>query len=70
MSNWLKHTKCPVCGEKFLPAPFHGWKDARNQERLVCTYPCQRESERLHEAELAKKPRRKSGPKPKKNEEK
>lgn len=63
--TWLTPHKCPVCGKTFYPAAYHAYKDARNPYRLVCTYPCYREAERLHEAEMAAKPRRKSGPKPK-----
>lgn len=47
----------PVCGVQFVPAPMHVYKDARyedlrkqNSSRnpvLVCSYKCQRESERL-----------------------
>ena len=62
---WLTPHKCPVCGKEFYPATLHGYKDARNTARLVCTYPCYRESERLHDEELAAKPRKKSGRKPK-----
>lgn len=39
---------CPVCGKKFLPVQLHSWKDKTdpNGKRLVCTYPCMRETER------------------------
>ena len=65
MRHWLTPNKCPVCGKEFFPATLHGYRDARNREKLVCTYPCLRESERLHQAALDAKPRRKTGPRPK-----
>ena len=64
--HWLTPNKCPVCGKTFFPAALHAYKDARNHARLVCTYPCYRESERLLEAEWEARPRKKTGPKPKK----
>lgn len=65
MRHWLTPNKCPVCGKSFFPASLHGYRDARNHAKLVCTYTCYRESERLHDAELAAKPKKKSGRKPK-----
>ena len=65
MRHWLTPNKCPVCGKTFFPAALNAYRDARNRDRLVCTYTCYRESERLHEQDLAAKPQRKRGPKPK-----
>ena len=36
---------CPVCGKRFIPAPYHVYKDKR-KEKYVCSYPCSLESER------------------------
>lgn len=41
---------CPICGKNFIPAGLHQYRDARTHN-LVCTYPCQLESERLKEAQ-------------------
>lgn len=39
---------CPICGKKFMPEPLHVYKDKSDPDRkLVCTYHCMRESERL-----------------------
>lgn len=33
------HT-CPVCKEKFYPAPMHVYKTTPQSEKLVCSYHC------------------------------
>lgn len=38
MSRYMR--VCPVCGEKFLPAPEHVYKTTPESQRLVCTYSC------------------------------
>lgn len=37
--NSYVHT-CPVCKEKFLPAPQHIYRKTPNSKTLVCTYSC------------------------------
>ena len=69
--HWLTPHKCPVCGKSFYPASMHVYKDHRNTDRLVCTYSCARESERLLLAELEARPQKKRKSKDqKKSEEK
>lgn len=46
------HT-CPVCGEKFLPAPMHVYKTSPNSDKFVCSYHCMLKYRKEH------KPRRK-----------
>lgn len=41
---------CPICGKNFIPAGLHQYRDKRNRN-LVCSYPCELESERLKEAQ-------------------
>ena len=41
---------CPICGKNFIPAGLHQYRDARNGN-LVCTWPCQLESERMKESQ-------------------
>ncbi|MCC8022973.1 MAG: hypothetical protein LIO46_04235 [Clostridiales bacterium] len=36
---------CPVCGEKFVPAPEHVYRDKQRQDKLVCSYTCMRKTE-------------------------
>lgn len=68
--NWMVKHKCPVCGKTFFPAPYHVYKDHRNPDRIVCTWHCVRESERLLDAEREARPQKKRGPKPKSQNEK
>lgn len=38
--------KCPVCGKKFIPAPYHAYLDKRAHSNIpVCSYKCMRETE-------------------------
>lgn len=37
--NSYSHT-CPVCKEKFIPAPQHVYKTTPKSARLVCSYHC------------------------------
>lgn len=60
MDNWLKPKVCPVCGKEFYPVQLHSYRDRRDRTKLVCTYKCLRESERIHKAN-----RKKPGRKPK-----
>lgn len=40
---------CPVCGEKFYPAPMHSYKVGNSaHNKLVCSYSCMRKYEREH----------------------
>lgn len=49
---------CPVCGNSFVPAPMHIYRDELKRS-LVCSYKCVIESERRREAVLeAKRQRR------------
>ena len=46
----LREKRCPVCGKIFFPSPAHVYKDKRSWGRLVCSWGCELESERLKEA--------------------
>lgn len=48
-SDKFNTVKCPVCGKNFIPAPLHAWK-LYGTKRRVCTYTCQQQSKREHEA--------------------
>lgn len=39
--------KCPVCDKEFIPAAEHAYKDRRHPYKLVCSWHCVCESERL-----------------------
>lgn len=45
---YLKLQKCPICGRKFIPSAHHVYSDHRSYgKRLVCSWGCVCESERL-----------------------
>lgn len=48
---------CSVCGKEFFPAPYHSYKDKRPNSggKLVCSWHCVCQSERLAKEEKAKK---------------
>ena len=46
MGGYSKYPECPICGKKFVPAPFHAWKISG--DILVCTYSCMRKYEKSH----------------------
>lgn len=41
----FRQRKCPVCGEKFIPAPQHVYKERHAPYRLVCSWSCVCKSE-------------------------
>jgi hypothetical protein len=41
----IREAVCPICNKKYVPAPFHAYKDYKKQ-RLVCSWSCAVESER------------------------
>lgn len=46
-SQKRKARACPVCGQKFRPAPQHAWTiTRRTMPELVCSYSCMRAWER------------------------
>lgn len=52
---------CPVCGKKFVPAPYHVYHEAGGQsKKRVCSYNCAVVAQRNYEAN-----KKKRGPKPK-----
>lgn len=54
----FKELRCPVCGETFIPAAQHAYKDKRHPYKRVCTYHCVNESQRLKDAERKRKYRK------------
>ncbi len=39
----LKLLKCPICGKKFIPAPYHAYRiGGCESTRVVCSYTCMR----------------------------
>ena len=50
--------KCPVCGNMFIPAAQHVYRDRRSPYRKVCSWHCVCESERLKEAAAKRKTRK------------
>lgn len=43
MSGYLVERICPVCGKKFIPAPYHVyklWNEVSGHNILVCSYTC------------------------------
>lgn len=50
----LRETKCPICGNLFLPAPQHVYRDRRSPYSYVCSWKCVCISERLREEARAK----------------
>ena len=54
----FKEVRCPVCGENFIPAAQHAYKDKRYPYKRVCTWHCVLESERQKEAARKRKSRK------------
>jgi hypothetical protein len=45
----LPENKCPICGKKFIAAPYHGWIIKETEKRRgtkVCSYSCMRKWEK------------------------
>ena len=65
--DYIESQICPVCKNKFVPAPMHVYKDARYDDVIsnaitchrrrvyVCSWGCRRESEKLLEQQTAKR---------------
>ena len=65
--DFVESQICPVCKNRFVPAPMHVYKDARYDDVVssastcyrrriyVCSWRCRRESERLLEKQTAKR---------------
>lgn len=49
--------KCPVCGKEFLPTGLHSYKigTVASEQKLVCTYTCQRKWEKEQEEKAKRK---------------
>lgn len=45
---------CPICNNSFLPAPYHRYKDKRDDKTLVCSNSCMRESARQSATKVKK----------------
>ncbi len=43
----FRERTCKVCGQRFIPAAQHVYKDRRHPYPLVCSWSCVCESERL-----------------------
>ncbi len=46
----IREVVCPICERVFVPAAEHIYRDKRKSHKLVCSYTCVLESERLKEA--------------------
>lgn len=46
MTEYYKEKTCPVCGKTFCPSRFGEWGWLTPRGKPVCSYTCQRESER------------------------
>ena len=65
--NFIESQICPICKNKFVPAPMHVYKDARYDDVVsnadtstrrrifVCSWHCRRESERLVKEQTARR---------------
>lgn len=51
----IRTHKCPVCGKKFIPAPFHAYKTSPCGKTLLCTYSCKLEYDRRRDAKRKNK---------------
>ncbi len=47
MSEYAKLKKCIVCEKEFLPAPFHAYRVSPKSSKLMCSYTCMINYERL-----------------------
>ena len=48
--------KCPICKNKFIPAPQHAWKIGTEKGgQLVCSYHCMRAYEKAAAAKNKKR---------------
>lgn len=48
--------ECPICGVRFVPAPYHVYHMAHDsRRRLVCSYGCACKSERLPKKDRRKR---------------
>lgn len=45
--RFLKSRICPICNKSFIPAPYHVYRDKFTTRRMVCSWACVCESERL-----------------------
>lgn len=42
----IRTHKCPVCGKRFVAAPYHAYKTSPKSNKLLCTYSCMLEYDR------------------------
>lgn len=48
MKTKFKLIKCPVCGNDFIPSGQHIYRTERKSGKLVCSYKCRTEYEKLN----------------------
>lgn len=56
--GYIKECVCPICKKTFLPAPMHIYKNkmpGADNNKLVCSWSCQLESERRWDAKRKRK---------------
>ena len=46
MTQWFKNDVCPVCGKTFYPESMMEWGWKTPKGKNVCSYSCQRKSEK------------------------
>ena len=46
MNQWFKYEECPVCGKTFYPESMMKWGWKTPKGKNVCSYTCQRVSEK------------------------
>ena len=52
--GYLTEHICPICKIKFIPAPFHVYKEHGKRGSFVCSYKCDVESKRRADERKAK----------------
>lgn len=57
-SSIIQERDCPVCGKRFICTILHAYKDKRSPYKKVCSWSCVCESERLKEAAMKRKTRK------------
>lgn len=57
--SFLDERVCPVCKKVFIAAPLHAYKEhgKTGKAKLVCSYACDMQSFRDHQAKLQRKKR-------------
>lgn len=54
MAIQIEEKTCPICKKKYVPAPYHAYRESP-KGRLVCSYHCALESDRRKKRKYIKR---------------